>query len=228
MDESDVASLGRPPVLDDSAYEVLRAQEGIGLDLPPPMIIFTDSLSAKAVAESSGSQIECDTSDTSMFFVKSYISSGDIKLAYIKGPDLCTRHYDEALWCVNVCSRTSKWRGSSNIAKKCSAIHHFRPVSIGSGKRKLVPAEPATLLKALKTHQTWFKWSYYDPPGHNKSWGFGTPHTYLLSFEANWSLLRGGSSWVLRSTETLRTTDTTLVSVDGAIGQKGCSCTLAT
>ena len=34
--------------------------------------------------------------------------------------------------------------------------------------------------------------------------------------------------WVLRSTLTLKTTDTTLMSVDGAIGQKGCSCTPAT
>ncbi len=51
MDDSDIAKLGRTPVLDDSAFEVLRAQNGVGLDLPPPIVIFTDSLSAKAVAE---------------------------------------------------------------------------------------------------------------------------------------------------------------------------------
>jgi hypothetical protein len=47
----DIESLGRIPVLDESALEVLRAQEGVGLDRPPQTVIFTDSLSAKAVAE---------------------------------------------------------------------------------------------------------------------------------------------------------------------------------
>ena len=60
------------PNLDDSAVEVLRAQEGVGtsIDLPPQTIIFTDSLSAKAVAEKRGYRIECDT------FVTPHASSG--------------------------------------------------------------------------------------------------------------------------------------------------------
>ena len=69
---------------------------------------------------------------------------------------------------------------------------------------------------------TWFKWSFYDPPGHCKSWGASVHHTPTFClFEANWSLLRGGQLWVLRSTLTLKTTDTTLVSVDGNIGHRG-------
>jgi len=48
--------------------------------------------------------------------------------------------------------------------------------------------------------------------------GFGTPHTYLYFSKQTGSSLRGGQLWVLRSTLTLKTTDTTLVSVDGTIG----------
>jgi hypothetical protein len=86
MDSSDVALLGRTPILEDSALEVLRAQEGVGLDLPPPIVIFTGSLSAKAVAEKLWISDRMRHIKYSMFFIKSYISSGDIKLAYIKGP----------------------------------------------------------------------------------------------------------------------------------------------
>ncbi len=61
-----------------------------------------------------------------------------------------------------------------------------------------------------------------NPPGHCKSWGASVHHTPTFClFEANWSLLRGGQLWVLRSTLTLKTTDTTLVSVDGNIGHRG-------
>jgi hypothetical protein len=74
----------------------------------------------------------------------------------------------------------------------------------------------------MRIYKTWFKWSFYDPPGHCKSWGASVHHTPTFClFEANWSLLRGGQLWVLRSTLTLKTTDTTLVSVDGNIGHRG-------
>ena len=74
----------------------------------------------------------------------------------------------------------------------------------------------------MRIYKTWFKWSLYDPPGHCKSWGASVHHTpTFCPFEANWSLLRGGQLWVLRSTLTLKTTDTTLVSVDGNIGHRG-------
>jgi len=147
MDESDVASLGRPPVLDDSAYEVLRAQEGIGLDLPPPMIIFTDSLSAKAVAEKQWISDRMRHIKYSMFFVKSYISSGDIKLAYIKGPDLCTDIMTKPFG-ASTSAQGQQMEGFFKHRKEVLGHTHFRPISIGSGKRKLVPAESATLLKA--------------------------------------------------------------------------------
>ena len=90
MDATDVEILGRRPVLDDSAMEVLRAQEGVGLDLPPQTVIFTDSLSAKAVAEKAWISDRMRHIRYSMFFIKSYIASGDIKLAFIKGEDLCS------------------------------------------------------------------------------------------------------------------------------------------
>ncbi len=69
MDESDIALLGRTPVLDDSAFEVLRAQEGMCLDLPPPIVIFTDSLSAKAVAEKLWISDRMRHIQYSMFFI---------------------------------------------------------------------------------------------------------------------------------------------------------------
>ena len=81
--------------VDDSALEVLRAQEpeGVGLDGPPRTLIFTDSLSAKAVAEKAwiSDRMTRRHIRYSMFLIKSYrdIASGDIKLAYIKGADLC-------------------------------------------------------------------------------------------------------------------------------------------
>ncbi len=81
MDDSDIALLGRTPVLDDSAFdsEVLRAQHGVGLDLPPPIVIFTDSLSAKAVAEKLwiSDRMRHINLKYSMFFIRSYIASGD-------------------------------------------------------------------------------------------------------------------------------------------------------
>ena len=74
----------------------------------------------------------------------------------------------------------------------------------------------------MTIHKTWFKWSFYDPPGHCKSWGASVHHTPTFClFEANWSLLRGGQLWVLRSTLTLKATDTTRVSVDGNVGHRG-------
>ena len=91
LDATDIAQLGHIPNLDDSAVEVLRAQEGVGLqvDLPPQTIIYTDSLSAKAVAEKKWVSDRMRHIRYSLYFVKSYIASGDTKLAYMKGCDLC-------------------------------------------------------------------------------------------------------------------------------------------
>ena len=146
MDESDIALLGRTPVLDDSAFEVLRAQEGVGLDLPPPIVIFTDSLSAKAVAEKLWISDRMRHIKYSMFFIKSYIASGDIKLAYIKGPDLCTDIMTKPFG-ASTSARGQQMEGFFKHRKEVLGHTHFRPISIGGGKRKLVSAESATLLK---------------------------------------------------------------------------------
>jgi hypothetical protein len=146
MDESDVALLGRTPVLDDSACEVLRAQEGIGLDLPPPIVIFTDSLSAKAVAEKLWISDRMRHIKYSMYFIKSYIASGDIKLSYIKGPDLCADIMTKPFG-MSTSAQGQQMEGFFKHRKEVLGHTHFRPISIGNGKRKLVPADSATLSK---------------------------------------------------------------------------------
>ena len=147
MDESDIALLGRTPVLDDSACEVLRAQEGVGLDLPPPIVIFTDSLSAKAVAEKLWISDRMRHIKYSMFFIKSYIASGDIKLAYIKGPDLCADIMTKPFG-ASTSAQGQQMEGFFKHRKEVLGHTHFRPISIGGGKRKLVPADSATLSKS--------------------------------------------------------------------------------
>ena len=146
MDASDIASLGRTPVLDDSAFEVLRAQHGVGLDLPPPIVIFTDSLSAKAVAEKLWISDRMRHIKYSMFFIKSYIASGDIKLAYIKGPDLCTDIMTKPFG-ASTSAKGQQMEGFFKHRREVLGHTHFRPISIAKGQRKLVPADPATLLK---------------------------------------------------------------------------------
>jgi hypothetical protein len=91
MDVADAEQLGHIPSRDDSAaVAVLRAQEGIGLDLPPQPVIFTDSMAGKAVAEKKWVSDRMRHIRYSLSFIKSYIaSSGDLKLAYMKGVDLC-------------------------------------------------------------------------------------------------------------------------------------------
>jgi hypothetical protein len=146
MDDSDIAKLGRTPVLDDSAFEVLRAQHGVGLDLPPPIVIFTDSLSAKAVAEKLWISDRMRHIKYSMFFIKSYIASGDIKLAYIKGPDLCTDIMTKPFG-ASTSAKGQQMEGFFKHRKEVLGHTHFRPISIAKGQRKLVPADAATLLK---------------------------------------------------------------------------------
>jgi hypothetical protein len=146
MDASDIASLGRTPVLDDSAFEVLRAQHGVGLDLPPPIVIFTDSLSAKAVAEKLWISDRMRHIKYSMFFIKSYIASGDIKLAYIKGPDLCTDIMTKPFG-ASTSAQGQQMEGFFKHRREVLGHAHFRPISMAQGRRKLVPADSATLLK---------------------------------------------------------------------------------
>ena len=63
------------------------------MDLPPPIVTFTDSLSAKAAAEKLWISDRMRHSKYySMLFIRSYIAPADIKLADIRvmGPVLCT------------------------------------------------------------------------------------------------------------------------------------------
>ena len=136
MDASDIALLGRTPVLDDSAFEVLRAQHGVGLDLPPPIVIFTDSLSAKAVAEKLWISDRMRHIKYSMFFIKSYIASGDIKLAYIKGPDLCTDIMTKPFG-ASTSAKGQQMEGFFKHRKEVLGHTHFRPISIAKSDRVL-------------------------------------------------------------------------------------------
>jgi len=144
LDEIDVELLGRIPTLDDSALEVLRAQEGVGLDLPPQTIIFTDSLSAKAVAEKAWISDRMRHIRYSMFFIMSYIASGDIKLAYTKGEDLCPDIMTKPFG-ANTASKGQQMEGFFKHRKEVLGHKYFRPQSTGSGTFKLVHVDPAAL-----------------------------------------------------------------------------------
>ena len=148
MDTTDIELLGRSPTLDDSALEVLRAQEGVGIDLPPQMVIFADSLqvSAKAVAERACQWISDRMRHIrySMLFIKSYIASGDIKLAYIKGPDL----FPDIMTKPFGASTSAKGQQMESFFKHRKEVlghKHLRPQSTGSGTFKLVQADPSAL-----------------------------------------------------------------------------------
>jgi hypothetical protein len=144
MDATDVETLGRRPNLDDSALEVLRAQEGMALDLPPQTIIFTDSLSAKAVAEKAWISDRMRHIRYSMFFIKSYIASGDIKLAFIKGDDLCPDIMTKPFG-ASTSAKGQQMEGFFKHRREVLGHKYFRPQSTGSGTFKLVQADPATL-----------------------------------------------------------------------------------
>jgi hypothetical protein len=144
MDATDVETLGRRPNLDDSALEVLRAQEGMALDLPPQTIIFTDSLSAKAVAEKAWISDRMRHIRYSMFFIKSYIASGDIKLAFIKGDDLCPDIMTKPFG-ASTSAKGQQMEGFFKHRREVLGHKYFRPQSTGSGTFKLVQADPSTL-----------------------------------------------------------------------------------
>ena len=89
IDKSDISSGQRPPTIDDNAVAVLRSQEGLCLDMPAPMTIFTDSLAGKAATEKQWASDRMRHIRHSLYFIKHYIASGDIKLAYMPGAELC-------------------------------------------------------------------------------------------------------------------------------------------
>jgi hypothetical protein len=73
----------------ETASEILRSQEGIGESIPPPTIISTDSLAAKAVAEKPWISDKMRHVKTSLCVVRSYIASGDVKLYFLEGKYNC-------------------------------------------------------------------------------------------------------------------------------------------
>jgi hypothetical protein len=89
IDKSDISSGQRPLTIDDNAVSVLRTQEGLCLDMPAPLTIFTDSLAGKAATEKQWASDRMRHIRHSLYFIKHYIASGDIKLAYMPGADLC-------------------------------------------------------------------------------------------------------------------------------------------
>jgi len=89
IDQSDTATWHRTPTIDDNAVAVLRTQEGLCLDMPAPMTIYTDSLAGKAATEKQWISDRMRHIRHSLYFIKHYIASGDIKLAYMPGADLC-------------------------------------------------------------------------------------------------------------------------------------------
>ena len=144
MDDADAAKLGRIPQLDDSAVAVLRAQEGIGLDLPPQNVIYTDSMAGKAVAEKKWVSDRMRHIRYSLSFIKSYIASGDLKLAYMKGADLCA----DVLTKPFGAHTNSKGEQMDSFIKHRREIlghSYYRPQQMGNGRLKLVRVDRASM-----------------------------------------------------------------------------------
>ncbi len=144
MDDADAAKLGRIPQLDDSAVAVLRAQEGIGLDLPPQNVIYTDSMAGKAVAEKKWVSDRMRHIRYSLNFIKSYIASEDLKLAYMKGADLCA----DVLTKPFGAHTNSKGEQMDSFVKHRREIlghSHYRPQQMGNGRLKLVRVDRASM-----------------------------------------------------------------------------------
>jgi len=118
IDKSDISSGQRPLTIDDNAVSVLRTQEGLCLDMPAPLTIFTDSLAGKAATEKQWASDRMRHIRHSLYFIKHYIASGDIKLAYMPGADLCadSRTFLRKLLALRQELKGSKWRVLSNIA----------------------------------------------------------------------------------------------------------------
>ena len=144
MDVADAEQLGHIPSLDDSAVAVLRAQEGIGLDLPPQPVIFTDSMAGKAVAEKKWVSDRMRHIRYSLNFIKSYIASGDLKLAYMKGADLCA----DVLTKPFGARYNSKGEQMESFVKHRREIlghSHYKPQQAGLGRLKLVRVDRASM-----------------------------------------------------------------------------------
>jgi hypothetical protein len=144
FDEQDAAELGRRPTLDDSALEVLRAQAGVALDLPPPIVIFTDSMAGKAVAEKLWVSDRMRHIRYSLYFIKSYIASGDIKLAFIRGADLCADIMTKAFG-ARTDSKGEQMLSFNRHRQEVLGQSRFRVQATSHGRCKLMPVDPESM-----------------------------------------------------------------------------------
>jgi len=144
MDEADIQQLGHIPSLDDSAVAVLRAQEGIGLELPPQSVIFTDSMAGKAVAEKKWVSDRMRHIRYSLNFIKSYIASGDLKLAYMKGVDLCADVLTKPFG-ARFNSQGEQMAGFVKHRREILGHSYYRPQQTGLGRFKLVRVDRASM-----------------------------------------------------------------------------------
>jgi hypothetical protein len=113
----------------ETASEILRSQEGIGEGIPPPTIISTDSLAAKAIAEKPWISDKMRHVKTSLYFVRSYIASGDMKLYFLEGKYNCADIMTKAF-------------GNKSDAKK-EQIEEFirhKQEALGCKRLKAIPA----------------------------------------------------------------------------------------
>ena len=62
------------------------------------------------------------------------------------GPDLCTDIMTKPFG-ASTSAKGQQMEGFLKHRKEVLGHTHFRPISIAKGQRKLVPADPATLLK---------------------------------------------------------------------------------
>jgi hypothetical protein len=79
-----------------------------------------------------------------MFFIKSYIASGDIKLAFIKGDDLCPDIMTKPFG-ASTSAKGQQMEGFFKHRREVLGHKYFRPQSTGSGTCKLVQVDPASL-----------------------------------------------------------------------------------
>jgi len=150
MDARDCQELGRTPRLDDSAIEVLRAQEGVALDLPPQTVIFTDSMAGKTVAEKLWTSDRMRHIKHSVFFIRSYIAMGELKLAFMRGVDLCADIMTKSFG-ARADSRGEQMDGFHKHRQEVLGQTHYRVQSCGHNKLKLMVVD-ANAIKSTRPH----------------------------------------------------------------------------
>ena len=119
----------------ETASEILRSREGIGESIPPPTIISTDSFAAKAEAEKPWISDKMRHVKTSLYVVRSYIASGDVKLYFLEGK-------------YNCADITTKAFGNKSDAKKeqIEEFIRYKPEALGCKRLKAISAAKGRLV----------------------------------------------------------------------------------